>query len=612
MQVMLLGAIYDVDDVGYRVPDQLSANFSTSPVDVDTVAIDIPTAPMTAIGVCIQIDPTTNAISYKQGAAFPATLTHKQAFDAGYYPQRDTDQRRITWLRLVTGMTAISYEHLYNAPELLNGGGGGGSDVDGVQVYWLGKHGNDANSGLTWNDAVLTIGQAHTLTAAETPATDNRFAIVCLDAGIYDEDVTCQEWVDLYMPNATIEGAIVGAVNCRTRVHCNKPDAAAVGFELNAGSGLWQIDVDWIELTTNSIGIYGNVALASILAHVGKTSIADGASGTTALHIDSGKMYVDFDYIGSNVFYDVAGATTLYTFGRMYPTGTRTSAGTVYEINPYQFQVAQMVLNGYTITDISNDTTLADDATDELVTEHAVKTYVDNYVARAIVADHKTNGTNGGTFTTGAKRTRDLNTKEDDPSMICSIEKLEISSGGTYVITIGDIIEGDTSGTTATVWALENVAGSFAGGDWEGYLWLEDDVTGAFTPTETLHVGAEPNVATVDADATNNQVRLKSGYTYRVKAKASASRVGNHKAFWEDVTNTVTIAESLNGYSAASGNYETSYAQFVSPEFTLAADTTYELQHICSNTYATYGFGWASSLGTYERYSEVEIYRKAS
>jgi hypothetical protein len=128
MQVMLLGAIYDVDDVGYRVPDQLSANFSTSPVDVDTVAIDIPTAPLTAIGVCIQIDPTTNTISYKQGAAFPATLTHKQAFDAGYYPQRDTDQRRMTWLRLVTGMTAISYEHLYNAPELLTGGGGGVTD----------------------------------------------------------------------------------------------------------------------------------------------------------------------------------------------------------------------------------------------------------------------------------------------------------------------------------------------------------------------------------------------------------------------------------------------------------------------------------------------------
>jgi hypothetical protein len=149
MQVRLLGAIYDVAGVAYRVPDQLSADFSTSPLDVDSVAIEIPTTNLTAIGVCIQVDPTAGTLSYKQGAAFNANMTHRQAFDSGYYPQRDTDQRRITWVRLVAGMTAISYEHLYNAPELLNGEGSTGTAVH--------THADVPNGG-TLNASVITAG----------------------------------------------------------------------------------------------------------------------------------------------------------------------------------------------------------------------------------------------------------------------------------------------------------------------------------------------------------------------------------------------------------------------------------------------------------------------
>jgi hypothetical protein len=485
-------------------------------------------------------------------------------------------------------------------------------NVEGVQVFWLGKHGNDANSGKTWNDAVLTIGQAHILTAAETPATDNRFAIVCLDAGIYDEDVTCQSYVDLYMPHATVTGSVTGAAYCSTTIHRTVPDDSTVAFQLTSGTGWWKVTVDWVELGDNTTGFYQNAATNYIMAKIGWMRVLAGKSGTVGLHVDDGAMYVDYDYINTDTFYDVNPGDFLYVMGRNNPTGTRT--GTAYEVNSYYAKLFGLNLNSYAVSGISNDTTLAGDRTTYLPTEHAVKTYVDNNLnaARAVIADHKTNGTPGGTFTADAKRTRDLNTVEDDPSKICSIEKLEISSGGTYEIQIGDVIEGDTSGTTATVWSLENTAGSFAGGDWEGYLWLENDATGAFTPTETLHVGVEANVATVDADATNNQVRLKTGYIYWVKAKASAFRVQDHKSFWEDVTNTDTIAESLNGLSSSSGNYETSFAQFVTPEFTPVADTTYELQHSCTSTYATYGFGRAYSLGAYEKYSEVEIYRKVS
>jgi len=53
----------------------------------------------------------------------------------------------------------------------------------------------------------------------------------------------------------------------------------------------------------------------------------------------------------------------------------------------------------------------------------------------AIIADQKTQNTQGGTFTSGAWRTRDLNTEIADPDAIVSISSNEFTLGaGTYLI----------------------------------------------------------------------------------------------------------------------------------------------------------------------------------
>lgn len=56
--------------------------------------------------------------------------------------------------------------------------------VDEMQIYHVGKHGNDANSGLTIGTAKLTFGNAITTAVASVPGAANRFAIVCIDDGI--------------------------------------------------------------------------------------------------------------------------------------------------------------------------------------------------------------------------------------------------------------------------------------------------------------------------------------------------------------------------------------------------------------------------------------------
>lgn len=113
MRALVAGAFYGAE----RVKDQLTADFSTSPLDTSSNAIDIPTTPNRAIGVLVQVNATTGTLSYKQGAEFDAALSHAQAFDAGYYPDADSGRNRIGWLRLTYGMTAFTPAHLYNAPD---------------------------------------------------------------------------------------------------------------------------------------------------------------------------------------------------------------------------------------------------------------------------------------------------------------------------------------------------------------------------------------------------------------------------------------------------------------------------------------------------------------
>ena len=57
------------------------------------------------------------------------------------------------------------------------------------------------------------------------------------------------------------------------------------------------------------------------------------------------------------------------------------------------------------------------------------------FTSYAIICDQKTDGTNGGTFTSGAWRTRDLNTEIADPDSIVSISSNRFTLGaGTYLI----------------------------------------------------------------------------------------------------------------------------------------------------------------------------------
>jgi len=106
--------------------------------------------------------------------------------------------------------------------KLIKDGGSKISDfvetVDHDQVYFLGKHGNDSNDGLTEEKAFLTFGAAITEAEAQTPTITNRFVIYCNDAGVYTEDVTSSDWVDIKAQSAVIDGSLTVGNNTSSRI----------------------------------------------------------------------------------------------------------------------------------------------------------------------------------------------------------------------------------------------------------------------------------------------------------------------------------------------------------------------------------------------------------
>ena len=108
------------------------------------------------------------------------------------------------------------------------------------------------------------------------------------------------------------------------------------------------------------------------------------------------------------------------------------------------------------------------------------------------------------------------------------------------------------------------------------------------------------------ASLSANRITLPIG-TYYMEASAPAYKVDFHKA----IINTISPAGSLLIGTAelSGGGNDTTSRSFVSGAFTFAAIQTIELQHACSNTVATWGFGRAVGLGLDEVYSEIKIWK---
>lgn len=112
------------------------------------------------------------------------------------------------------------------------------------------------------------------------------------------------------------------------------------------------------------------------------------------------------------------------------------------------------------------------------------------------------------------------------------------------------------------------------------------------------------------ASLSSNQITLSAG-TYFVQGSGTARYVDTHQTRWQNITdsNTTVTGTSEQSGSSVVVNATTSRS-FVTGVFTIAGSKVFELQHQCSTTAATSGFGVACNF-TSEIYAVVSITKVA-
>jgi hypothetical protein len=187
--------------------------------------------------------------------------------------------------------------------------------IDQEQIYYVGKHGNDANDGLNIEQAVLTFGQAITLATAEIPAAANRFAIVCVDDGIYSENISVPQYVDVYAPNAKLIGTIIITDDSTVKFREQTVATGTTGVSKTAGSAYSFVEIDLV--TCSGTGI-GALCTSGFLNYTWKTmyvengfGIGDLTSAMAHIHIKGGDIYI------SGTGYGVVRANAGETVGRV-------------------------------------------------------------------------------------------------------------------------------------------------------------------------------------------------------------------------------------------------------------------------------------------------------
>lgn len=170
------------------------------------------------------------------------------------------------------------------------------ADITGMsdfaeQSYYVGKHGNDSNSGLNPEDAFLTISAAITAAAGQSPSSSNRFVIVVEDAGIYTENVFMgTEWVSLFAPNASVVGQLTLNDNVSVKLK-EITNTSGIIINKTGGNETSWVEVDKIVCPGISIGAL-NTGTDSVLNIEAREVYVENGIGFGDISGSMGHMHV--------------------------------------------------------------------------------------------------------------------------------------------------------------------------------------------------------------------------------------------------------------------------------------------------------------------------------
>lgn len=362
--------------------------------------------------------------------------------------------------------------------------------------------------------------------------------------------------------------------------------SAAFG-KLGLASGTSVDIAQTLDVTGNTtldanLSVAGNTTLTGNLTANGNTALGNASGDTITItgivNVDSGVLYVDpvNNRVGIN---DTTPSQALDVTGNAAITGNETVGGTLNVTGATSLSSTLGVTgdvavntNKFNVTASSGNTTIAG-----------------------------TLGVTGNTTLTGQTLA------SDGTALLPGISFSSDPNTGLYRIgsdNIGFSTNGLISGQiTTSGWIISQQyvcfvdeksnnteGGTFTSGDWR---------------TRVLNTTRGTN-SIAGSSLSSNQFTLPSG-TYKIYATCPALGVSLHKARLQNITDGTTV---LIGSSERTDNTDTvSTNSIVSGTFTINSQKTFELQHRCSLTVNTVGFGSPSNFSVVEVYSQIEIWR---
>jgi len=127
-KVLVMKATYRIDNQIYHTSDIESGDLTDgSTNDTSATAIDLPSSDDVAIWVLVQIDPTTNTVTYKQTGEYNPSFTPEVIT----LPALDSGNFFCGYVKLTKGLTALTFDNIINAPDILtlSSSSGGASEL---------------------------------------------------------------------------------------------------------------------------------------------------------------------------------------------------------------------------------------------------------------------------------------------------------------------------------------------------------------------------------------------------------------------------------------------------------------------------------------------------
>lgn len=191
------------------------------------------------------------------------------------------------------------------------------ASVAGTNIFYVAKHGNDSNSGLTRNLAKLTFQAAITAAAAGD-------VVICLDGGTYVENLTGKSGVDIFAPNAILTGAHTMTTTNDWNFEKLIVLTDTIGVTMNTSGEEAHLQIDHMDIDASSGSLTAGIlsldgALFVDVEHltVGANAYGVGSTTTDAVYIDFGLIELAE---GATAF-GIAASGDLHAFGASVEDG---------------------------------------------------------------------------------------------------------------------------------------------------------------------------------------------------------------------------------------------------------------------------------------------------